>query len=393
MFRNVNKLFKNISNIGNGTILDNYAPMIRSNIAYRDFVKDYLTDFNTNIVESNTSYGSFTMAVITDTHTKDVNSKSFYGINGLIHTQEMNLFDQNYKIDLKAHLGDAIDGSDDPENSKTLLRLMVKSMNNSKLPFAMIKGNHDDNDKYDERTFSKKASFKEDTYQKIVGSYLYNQPQIKYLSKHHGLFYFDKNGVRTIFINTSDIPYELHGVGVKKYDVKKVRAVRQEQVKELIRILEHSGNKKIVIYGHVPILNRKGESGLTYNGRSLHEIFVAFNERLKGRIDNKEENEDFAINAEFDFSEVINSKVVAYICGHIHVERNYKFDDINYILLNCSALMGKNHGLTTAYNKQWDRKINDPSEFSGYVIDINPKSNLLTVLGYGAATKIRQFEI
>lgn len=393
MFRNVEKMFKNISNIGKANILDNYAPAIRSNIAYRGFVKDYLSDFNQNIVEPNTSYGSFTMAVITDTHAKDTNSKTMYGINGLIHTQELNLFDQNYKIDLKAHLGDAIDGSDTPENSKTMLRLIVKSMNNSKLPFAMVKGNHDDNDKYDERTFSKKASFKEDTYQKIVGAYLYNQPQIKYLSKHHGLFYFDKGDVRTIFINTSDIPYELHGFGVKKYDVKKVRAVRQKQVEELIRILKHSSNKKIVIFGHVPILNKKGESGLTYNGRSLHEMFVAFNEKLKGRIDNKEQNEDFVINTEFDFSEVRNAKIVAYICGHIHVERNFKFDDINYILLNCSALMGKNHGLTSNYNKKWDRKIDEPSEFAGYVVDINSKTNLLTILGYGAATKIKQFEI
>ncbi|GKQ43235.1 serine/threonine protein phosphatase [Companilactobacillus sp. RD055328] len=393
LFRGLTNIFRRVTSVKNVKLLEEYAPSIRSNIAYRDFFKNYIDDFNRNVVEPNVSYGSFTLAVITDTHAKDINSSSFYGINGLVHTQELNVFDQNYKVDLKAHLGDAIDGSDNPENSKTLLRLMVKSLNNSKLPFAMIKGNHDDNDKFDEHTLSKKASFNEDTYQNIVGGYLYNQPQIKYESETSGLFYFDKGPVRTIFINTSDVPYKLHKFGVKKYDVKKVRAIRQAQIVELISILEKSAGRKIIIFGHSPILNEKGESGLTYNGISLHELFVAFNEKLKGHLDNQEGNKDFVLDAEFDFTNVNNAEISAYICGHKHVEKSFKFDNINHILLNCSALMGKNHGLTTNYNKKWDRKINDPSEFAGYIVDINYQSSLLTILGYGAATKIKQFEI
>ncbi|MGR3742419.1 metallophosphoesterase family protein [Companilactobacillus sp. DQM5] len=376
----------------NVNLLDTYANGMRGNISYRKFVEEYLTEFNKKIVEDNTSYGSFTLAVITDTHAKDTYNSTFYGINGLVHTQELSFFDKNYKIDLKAHLGDVIDGSDSPENSKTLLRLTLKTLNNSKLPFAIAKGNHDDNDKFDEHTFSKKASFNENTYSKIVNPVLYNQPQIKYISEETGLYYFDKGAVRTIFINTSDVPYKLNVMGVKKYDVKKIKAVRQKQVEELVEILEKSSGRKIVVFGHSPLVNPKGESSLAYNGISMHELFVAFNQKLKGKVDNKLDNE-FSLNVDFDFSHIKNAKISAYICGHRHIEKNYMFDDINYILLNCSALMGKNHGLTTNYNKKWNRKINEPSEFAGYIIDINPKTEIINVLGYGAATNIRQFQI
>lgn len=392
MFRKVINFFGKIKSVKNINLLDDYSADMSDSKSFRGFVQSYLTKFDEKVVEGNASYGSFTMAVITDTHTKDTFSSDFYGINGLIHTQELGFFDQNNKLDLKVHLGDAIDGSTTPENSKTLLRLTVRALNNSKLPFAMVKGNHDDNDKYDEHTLSKKASFTSSSYDNIVKPVLYDQPQIKYISEDSGVFYFDKGEVRTIFINTSDVPYELNHQGVKKYDVKKVRAVRNYQVMDLIAILEKSSGKKVVVLGHSPLLSEKGEDGLSFNGISLHELFVAFNQRVKGKVDNKLENE-FALNVEFDFSKVNDAKISAYICGHKHVEKNYKFDDINYILLNCSALMGKNHGLTTNYNKKWDRKINEPSEFAGYIVDINPKTNILSVLGYGAATNIRQFEM
>lgn len=373
------------------SIIDNLAFQgIRGKIVYRDFVKNSFENFTEQVIEPNVSHRSFTIAVITDTHAKDTNSISFYGINGLMHTQELNILDKCLKIDMKAHLGDAIDGSDTPENSKTLLRLIVRSLNNSKLPFAMIKGNHDDNDKFDEHTISKRASFGEDTYKEIVNPSLYNQPQIQYESEDTGIFYFDKGNVRTIYINTSDVPYRLSR-GVKKYDVKKVRAMRQKQFDELVAILQKSKNKKIVVFGHTPLLDAKGENGLTYNGRTVHELFVAFNNKLKGEVDNGLED-DFAIKSKFDFSEIKNSKIVAYICGHKHIETNYRFDDIDYVLLNCSALMGKNHGLTTQYNKNWNRKLNHENEFAGYVVDIDAQTSKLSVYGFGAASKERVFE-
>lgn len=365
---------------------------IRGEIVYRDFVKTDLKKFSEQVVNPNTEHRSFTMAVLTDTHAKDANSNSFYGINGLMHTQELNIFDSNPRIDMKVHLGDAIDGSDNPENSKTLLRLITRSLNNSKLPFAMVKGNHDDNDKFDEHTLTKAASFGEDTYRQIVNPLLFDQPQIKYESEETGLFYFDKGNIRAIFLNTSDVPYKLNVRGIKKYDVKKVRALCQKQFEELVKILENSANRRVIVYGHTPLLDSKGESGLTYNGRTVHELFVAFNKHLKGEVNNGLVG-DFAINTKFDFSNIRGGKISAYICGHKHIESNYRFDDIDYVLLNCSALMGKNHNLTTKYNKVWDRHLNTVTEYAGYIVDINPATEKLSVYGYGAASTIRVFDM
>lgn len=374
------------------SVIDNLAFQgIRGKIVYRDFVKNNFKEFVEQVVDPKVSNRSFTIAVITDTHAKDTNSTSFYGINGLMHTQELNILDKCSKIDMKAHLGDAIDGSDTPENSKTLLRMIVRTLNNSNKPFALVKGNHDDNDKFDEHTISKKASFGEDTYKEIVNPSLYNQPQIQYISEDTGVFYFDKGAVRTIYINTSDVPYLLTARGIKKYDIKKVRAIRQQQFDEVIEILQNSSNKKIAIFGHAPLLDAKGENGLTYNGRTMHELLVAFNNNLKGEVDNGM-GDDFKIKSKFDFSEVKNSKIIAYICGHKHIETNYRYDDIDYVLLNCSALMGKNHGLTTQYNKTWDRKLNHVNEFAGYVVDIDSQRGILSVFGFGSASKQRVFE-
>ena len=55
--------------------------------------------------------------------------------------------------------------------------------------------------------------------------------------------------------------------------------------------------------------------------------------------------------------------------------------------------MGKKRGLTTDYNKKWDRRYNDISELAGYFININPDKMLLQIFGYGAATRFVSFEI
>ncbi|MEF7457063.1 serine/threonine protein phosphatase, partial [Pediococcus pentosaceus] len=102
---------------------------------------------------------------------------------------------------------------------------------------------------------------------------------------------------------------------------------------------------------------------------------------------------DFGVNVRYNFTDTGISTISNYICGHMHYEKCYKVNGINHIILNCSALMGKKHGLTTDYNKKWDRRYNEISELAGYFININPDKMLLQIFGYGAATRFVSFEI
>ncbi|HBQ43817.1 MAG TPA: serine/threonine protein phosphatase, partial [Lactobacillus acetotolerans] len=87
------------------------------------------------------------------------------------------------------------------------------------------------------------------------------------------------------------------------------------------------------------------------------------------------------------------ARIVAYFCGHRHREDQYRINGIQYILFNCSALMGPNHVLTTKYNKNWHREIDSATEFAGYIVNIDLKKHIIQAFGYGAASKRRIFFI
>lgn len=110
---------------------------------------------------------------------------------------------------------------------------------------------------------------------------MYKQARIHYISRQHGVGYYDFDDVRIISVNTSDLPYELDSKGQKKYDTKITLAVREDQMEEIIEILSKSSGKKIIFMSHANPINRKGSNALKYNGRSLHELLVAFNQKKK----------------------------------------------------------------------------------------------------------------
>ena len=206
--------------------------------------------------------------------------------------------------------------------------------------------------------------------------------------------YFDLDDVRVISVNTSDVPYELNNRGQKRYDNKIVLAVREDQIEEIIEILANSSNKKIIFMSHANPINRKGSNALQYNGRSLHELLVAFNQRVKGRMHaSNGVPTEFRLSNDFDFTNIKNARIIAYFCGHRHREDQYRINGIQYILFNCSALMGPNHSLTTKYNKNLDRRIDQNNEFAGYIVNVDLKRHRIQSFGYGAASRRRVYFI
>lgn len=357
-------------------------------------VEQYLDEF-VNYVKKHTRNGdnAVNVSVISDTHFKNKDSADFYGWNGLDHVNEFSYLDDTGLLNLKVHLGDWIDGSDTGflgESELTKLRAAFKS---SRVPYIMIKGNHDENDKFDEH-HDLHASFPEGEFEKIMWPSMYQQGALHYVTKQHGVCYYDVDDVRFISVNTSDVPYILDAKGQKKYDTKLTLAVREDQIEELIEILSQSDNKQIILMSHGNPINRKGSNALKYNGRSLHELLVAFNQREKGRMHSGSEvPPEFRLANDFDFTNVKNARIIAYFCGHRHREDQFRVNGIQYILFNCSALMGPSHVLTTKYNKNWQRQIDHASEFAGYIVNIDLKRHLIQCFGYGAAAKRRIFYI
>ena len=302
----------------------------------RYLVEDYLDDF-TNEVKKHIREGrnSVNIGVITDTHFKDKDSIDFYGWNGLQHVQEFSYLEKSGLLNMKAHLGDWIDGSDAGLLGESELIKLNNSFKSATLPYLNIKGNHDENDKFDEQ-HDLKASFPENEFENIMWPDMYRQKNIHYISRQHGVAYFDFDDIRVISVNTSDLPYVLNNKGQKKYDAKITLAVREDQIEEIIEILTRSSNKKIIFMSHANPINRKGSNALKYNGRSLHELLVAFNQREKGRMHASDgEPAEFRLSNDFDFTHVKNARIIAYFCGHRHREDQYRINGIQYILFNC----------------------------------------------------------
>ncbi|MCT0164926.1 serine/threonine protein phosphatase [Lactobacillus helveticus] len=360
----------------------------------RYLVEDYLDDYVSEVKKHiRDGKNSVNLGVITDTHFKDNDSVDFYGWNGLQHVQEFSYLEKFGLLDLKAHLGDWIDGSDAGLIGESELIKLKDSFKSDKVPYLNIKGNHDENDKFDEH-HDLKASFPENEFENIMWPDMYRQKGIHYVSRQHGVAYFDIDDVRVVSVNTSDVPYILDNKGHKRYDTKITLAVREDQIEEIIEILTKSSNKKIVFMSHANPINRKGSNALKYNGRSLHELLVAFNQREKGRMHASEgEPAEFRLSNYFDFTKVKNARIIAYFCGHRHREDQYRINGIQYILFNCSALMGPNHALTTKYNKNLNRKIDHNNEFAGYIVNIDLKRHRIQSFGYGAASRRRVYFI
>ncbi|UQS83086.1 metallophosphoesterase family protein [Bombilactobacillus thymidiniphilus] len=333
---------------------------------------------------------SLIIGAITDTHIKFTDSNSYYGFNGLQHIMEFLVLNNFVPLDLLVHLGDIIDGSDDPFIDQQMLQLVTTQFVQQDTPFLIAKGNHDEHDKYDEHTWLQHATFTENTFFTTVWQKMYQQQKIKYLSRNFGVSYFDKANMRVVLINTCDVPYKVDETGKKQYDHKLVMGLRQQQLTEIIAILENSEDKQILVLGHGNLIKSNGQNALQYNGKALHDLLKAFNAGLAGRLQHEEKDDNFSLDLQFDFRDHGSGRVLAYICGHRHIEDQFTVDGIAYILLNVSALMGNNHGLTTMYNRSWNRKKDKANEFAGYVIALDPNKHTLNLFGYGAASFWRQ---
>ncbi|MCU6391991.1 hypothetical protein KW818_23055, partial [Enterobacter quasiroggenkampii] len=84
-------------------------------------------------------------------------------------------------------------------------------------------------------------------------------------------------------------------------------------------------------------------------------------------------------------------RIIAFLAGRYHLGAEYQVNGIHYSLQDTSALMGRHHGLTTKFNRRFDRHFGTPSEYAGYVISVDIDRRRLSLYGYGAASRVRRF--
>ncbi|MEJ6347985.1 serine/threonine protein phosphatase [Holzapfeliella sp. He02] len=328
------------------------------------------------------------VGLITDTYDKQHVLARHLKSDGLQQIQEFNTLSDMGLLDLKVHLGDWISGCDEGYTSQKRLREMRDAFQDGLVPFVNLKGNSDDNDSYDAKE-SKWPSFGEREFEDIMWHQMYQQEELNAIYSSNGVSYYDYQNFRLIFINTSDLPYEIDDQGKKRFNTKKTLAVREDQVEEIIEILSISHHKRLIFMGHSVPVNRRGDNALKYNGRTLHELFAAFNQKATGHLSNHGVPVEFKLNNQFDFSAIVDSQIVAYIGGHHQVESNYKLNGIDYVTLNTSSHLKSE----TNFNRREKRDLDTPNEVAGYILNINPSADELQLFGYGAATFRKIFKI
>ncbi len=358
----------------------------RQNISIRRFAKRDLEAF-AQTVRPQITGKALNLAIITDTHDRTQLSRTFYGPNGYWHVREQHWLCGELPIDWRVHLGDMVDGSEPSVLTMWRLRNIVSDYQAGDWPFVIARGNHDDNDKFAERNRRFAGSFHPWVYHDLVWEKMAQQVGGPSVSRH-GLSVFDHGNIRVITLNTSDVPVRWVA-GRKNYDLKKTLAVTADQLQELADALAGAGDRDVLIMAHAPAMTRPNKPGLRFNGSQLHELLRAFNAHLSGTLDCGS-HPDFGGQVAFDFSRG-HSQIIAYVAGHWHVEEDFSVNGLHYTLLNNSALMGWTHGLTTRYNRRWHRRLNQASEYAGYVLSVDTAARRLRLFGYGAATPKRVF--
>ncbi|WP_056992812.1 metallophosphoesterase family protein [Lacticaseibacillus saniviri] len=360
--------------------------MRKHNIAIRHFVKRDLANF-VDRVQPELAPEALNLALITDTHDRTQLSRTYYGPNGFWHVQEQHWLAGELPIDWRVHLGDMVDGSEPSFLTEWRLKNMVSDYAADITPFVIAKGNHDDNDKFAEKNRRFAGSFHPAVFNDAVFARMANQVGGPTVTRH-GLSWFDTPQIRVVTLNTSDVPVRWIN-GRKNYDVKKTLAVTLGQIQELIQVLADAGDRDVLVLSHAPMINKSGKPALKYNGRAVHELLRAVNLHAKGTV-NLGNHPDFGGQADFDFTST-SGNIIAVLSGHYHYEADYAVNGIHYSVQNVSALMGRHHALTTRFNRNFDRHINQTNEYAGYVVSVDPNQRTLTIFGYGAATPERRF--
>ncbi|KQL57112.1 MULTISPECIES: metallophosphoesterase family protein [Bacillaceae] len=323
-------------------------------LKHNEGVSAFLEDELFNLYEKvatiqNTNTKSF--GFISDTHYIR-NSNGSYGMNGLQHVNNIIDFTKYGLLDFVVHGGDIINGKDSPSVYKRELYDNVKAFMKSKVPVAILKGNHDYGPWYTDNTANPKlADIMSPTewHQKMVKpfeeNFVFNSAE-----KNGGYYYkdFDDMKLRVIFLNTADVAHISNNNGSPKYHNISFHALRNRQIQWLAHTALNFQNKQspsnwtVVTMSHVPITGSDGVGKAT-NAFAFRGIIRAF--KLGIRYRSAVTEGDHGVDVTVDFTGRKGNHI-AHIGGHYHLDEDYVHDEIRYINVLHSATADSSTGLT-----------------------------------------------
>lgn len=307
----------------------------------------------TERVKKKQSYNTLTFGYITDTHYMSVGNNIYrYGIE---HNKYINEVSKRVGLDYIAHGGDFIEGYSEKNIALKDLeyntRALIKSVNS---PVVIMRGNHDDNTTYSHWNgdLHKHLVTPKEWYNNTV-SLFKNDVVIDENNSMGGYFYTDneRTKIRSIFLNSSDIPVIENSDGTTKYKGIFIYGFQDKQINWLAETLEFIGIEDkeewgVVIFSHVPLNHAVRNTGdnIIENGHHIEGIIQAFNDN--DVYVGSTSKEDWECDVDVNYSNQ-TTDLIACVYGHTHRDSINKINGITHITTLNSLAQQSNESLPT----------------------------------------------
>ena len=261
------------------------------------------------------------------------------------------------------------------ENKMNCFKVLRENLGDIK--FFPLNGNHDNNEIWD-RTFvpsEKSINFirPEEMYHLFYDHISPNECNIG----ESGLYYYkdDKeNKIRSIFLDTSDIPIILDN-GRLRYDAVHHYNVSQKQLDWFVNeaLFFDEEGWTILVFSHVALVDDK-KVKLYSEGNHLivGDILRAYKNGIRCKIDRYENELKRTVDA--DFSNYHRGEIAACFAGHTHNDIETKVDGIQYIV-TANAVM---------YPEVIPREDGTKTELLFDIITLNTEKRLISLTRVGA---------
>lgn len=284
------------------------SPELSSNDEYPDYIKEDAQRCIKEVKEIQNE-NTFSFGYMTDLH---------YSLSENHDVRTKRLFNSYKEVSDAVNADKLILGGDyindgDKENYKAKgyrgLRDYLREVKN----YYPVNGNHDDNSIWD-AFCGNHISKNHFTIRELYDIFYDHLPYIgaEFDEKNHDLYYLvndNKNKVRYIFLNTTDVPSRLNKNGAFTYRKQDVFGLRQPQVDWLINTalnFEEDG-WSVVFVAH---------SLKETNLEVLVEIADAY--KNGGKVNKLFKMRDYYVFADADFSVQKRAEVVGFFLGHYH---------------------------------------------------------------------------
>ncbi len=284
------------------------SPELSSNDVYPDYIKEdaqRCIEEVKNIQNDNT----FTFGYMTDIH---------YSVSENHDVRTKRLFNSYNEVSKAVNADKLILGGDyindgDKMNYKKKgyegLRDYLREVKN----YYPVNGNHDDNSIWD--TFcGNHTATNHFTIRELYDVFYDHLPYVgaEFDEKNHDLYYLvndNKNKVRYIFLNTTDIPSRFNKNGAFIYRKQDIFGLRQPQINWLINTaLQFDEDGWNVVFACHSLKERNLEA----------LIDIADTYKAGGKIDKIYKMQDYVVQVEADFSNCKRGEVIGFFLGHYH---------------------------------------------------------------------------